>query len=146
MREDDTAAGTRVRGRNKINMPMLAQAAYYLITGMWPVLHFRSFEALTGPKPDRFTTESTGMLFVASGVALTVAATEGAPDRSSRALSAAVPLAAGLVTLRHRPQLRAVFLADAATQSVLALLSASASRNPHRWDAKATGVTRPVRC
>ena len=31
---------------------LTAQAAYYVATGLWPLLHMASFEAVTGPKTD----------------------------------------------------------------------------------------------
>lgn len=30
------------------------QAAYYIVTGPWPLLSLRSFEAVTGPKADEW--------------------------------------------------------------------------------------------
>lgn len=102
------------------NWPMFAQAGYYIITGLWPLAHMRSFEALTGPKPDRFVVESTGLLFAATGATLVAAAADGGRDRVARVLSALVPAGATLAALRHRPRLRAVYLADAAVQAALA--------------------------
>ena len=28
------------------------QGSYYLVTGLWPLVHLASFEAITGPKVD----------------------------------------------------------------------------------------------
>ena len=108
--------------RRRPNLPLLAQAAYYLVTGLWPLLHFRSFEGLTGPKPDRFVVESTGLLFAATGATLASAAGEDGPEPPVRVLGALVAAASTLAALRHRPQLRAVYLADAAVQVTLAAL------------------------
>ena len=125
MREVDGATpGTRDGEQTKVDVAMLTQATYYLVTGPWPVAHFRSFERITGPKPDRFVVESAGMLFAASGCALAVGASSGGRDRAARVLSVAVPLLSAVVTLRHRPQLRAVYLVDAVTQCGLAVWAA----------------------
>jgi hypothetical protein len=49
-----------------------AQGWYYFLGGLWPFLHWRSFTAVAGPKPDRFQTEVTAGLFVATGAALII--------------------------------------------------------------------------
>jgi hypothetical protein len=122
----DEARRTSVTDRRSISM--LAQAAYYVATGMWPLVHLRSFEALTGPKPDRFVAESTGLLFVASGVALATAARRRHPGLAAQVLAVAVPAASTIATLRHRPRLRPVYLLDAAIQSALAVTTAAPVR------------------
>lgn len=99
---------------------MTVQAAYYLITGLWPLAHLKSFEALTGPKPDRFVVESTGLLFVATGATLATAAVNPAPGRPVRVLSVLTPIVSTFVTLRHRPRVRAIYMVDAVAQCALA--------------------------
>jgi len=46
------------------------QSAYYVVTGAWPVVHMRSFEAVTGPKTDHWLVHMVGLLTVAIGVTL----------------------------------------------------------------------------
>lgn len=46
------------------------QGAYYLVTGAWPLLHMRSFVALTGPKRDLWLVRSTGSMIAALGAGL----------------------------------------------------------------------------
>jgi hypothetical protein len=92
-----------------------AQGAYYLVTGLWPVVHFRSFTVVAGPKPDRFQTQVTGALFAAIGLTLLV----GEPaSRATRVLSGASAAAAIGMTTAYRRQIRDVFWADAAVESV----------------------------
>lgn len=113
--------GGRCRGRQKAaGQADGVQAAYYLITGLWPLAHLRSFEALTGPKPDRFVVESTGMLFVATGATLAGAAVVADHGRPIRVLSVLTPIVSTFVTLRHRRRVRAVYVADALAQCALA--------------------------
>jgi hypothetical protein len=38
------------------------QAAYYLATGLWPLVHLPSFEAVTGPKTDDWLVHMVGLL------------------------------------------------------------------------------------
>jgi hypothetical protein len=50
------------------------QAAYYLSTGLWPLVHLPSFEAVTGPKTDEWLVHMVGLLAAVIGAALGVAA------------------------------------------------------------------------
>jgi hypothetical protein len=50
------------------------QAAYYTATGLWPLVHLPSFEAVTGPKTDDWLVHMVGLLAVVIGGALGVAA------------------------------------------------------------------------
>jgi energy-converting hydrogenase Eha subunit E len=54
----------------------LAQGAYYLATGVWPLLHMRSFEAVTGPKTDDWLVKTVGVLVSIIGAVLIIAATQ----------------------------------------------------------------------
>jgi len=46
-----------------------AQGAYNLLSGAWPLVHLRSFEAVSGPKRDRWLVRTVGGLLVTNGVA-----------------------------------------------------------------------------
>ncbi|MDQ1474669.1 MAG: hypothetical protein QOJ99_6149 [Bryobacterales bacterium] len=46
---------------------------FNLSTGLWPVFHRRSFEAVTGPKKDFWLVRTVGLLIAVSGLALTLA-------------------------------------------------------------------------
>lgn len=50
------------------------QAAYYVVTGVWSIVHRRSFERLTGPKREYWLVRTVGALAVAIGAALGLAA------------------------------------------------------------------------
>jgi hypothetical protein len=51
----------------------LTQGTYYLATGLWPILSICTFEAVTGPKTDRWLVKTVGVLVVVSGVVLMLA-------------------------------------------------------------------------
>ncbi|HEX5597899.1 MAG TPA: hypothetical protein VFX61_18080 [Micromonosporaceae bacterium] len=91
------------------------QGGYYLVTGVWPLLHFRSFTAASGPKPDRFQTQVAGALFAAVGLAL-LGGERG--TRGSRLLSGGVAAAALAMESAYRRYLPRVFALDAALQSM----------------------------
>jgi hypothetical protein len=45
----------------------LVQAAYYVPSGLWPIFSIRSFEAITGPKADRWLVKTVGALLALIG-------------------------------------------------------------------------------
>lgn len=50
-----------------------AQGAYYLATGVWPLIHRRSFEAVTGKKRDFWLAQTVGAITAAVGLTLALA-------------------------------------------------------------------------
>jgi hypothetical protein len=52
---------------------LLAQGIYYFFSGMWPILHMRSFLAVTGPKTDLWLVKTVGVLITVIGATLVVA-------------------------------------------------------------------------
>lgn len=87
-----------------------AQGWYYLLGGLWPFVHWRSFTAVAGPKPDRFQTEVTAALFVAMGAALAV--DENSLSRDVLSVSSAIACIA--VDRRFDHDIRDVFRVDTA--------------------------------
>ena len=69
----------------------LLQAGYYVVTGVWPLVHRRSFERITGPKVDYWLVRTVGVLVAAIGAGLAV----GARNRVSPQLEVTAVLAAG---------------------------------------------------
>ena len=102
------------------------QAVYYLGTGVWPLLHRRSFERLTGKKTDFWLAQTVGVTVMSIGAALAQAnaSTRRRPPPELRTVACAS--AAGLalidVVFVARRQISAVYLLDAAAE--LALLGA----------------------
>ena len=50
------------------------QGIYYAVAGIWPILHIDSFMMVTGPKTDIWLVHTVGLLLVAVGVVLCLAA------------------------------------------------------------------------
>lgn len=92
------------------------QAWYYLLGGVWPLVHFRSFEAVTGPKPDRFQTEVAGVLFAAAGAALLRADRTQQGEQVARLLAATSAAGTALLDWRYRKDLRPLFRLEAALE------------------------------
>lgn len=65
------------------------QGIFYLLTGIWPILHLPSFEVVTGPKTDDWLVKTVGVLVAVIGGVIAAAA------RSGRITGEIVLLAAG---------------------------------------------------
>ncbi len=99
-----------------------ALTAYYIVTGAWPILHMRSFEAITGRKRDRWLVKMVAALALANGVTLAVGLRRrpiGAETITLAVMSAAA-FAVIDVTYVARGRIRSVYLADAAAEICLA--------------------------
>ena len=96
-----------------------AQGLFYLGTGLWPILHFRSFEKVTGPKVDGWLARTVGGLIAAVGAALVVGSFEERPSRSLALLGVGSALALGAadVIYASRGRISKVYLGDAAAEA-----------------------------
>jgi hypothetical protein len=99
-----------------------ALSAYYVVTGIWPIAHMASFEAVTGRKHDHWLVNMVGALAIANGVTLAV----GLKRRPLGAETVALAVASALafvaidVTYVARRRIRPVYLGDAAVELPLA--------------------------
>lgn len=59
---------------NLIILLLWAQGAYFAITGLWPLLHYPSFEKITGPKTDVWLVKTVGVLVSVIALLLLAAA------------------------------------------------------------------------
>ena len=66
----------------------LLQGGYYLLTGLWPILHIRSFNAVTGPKVDLWLVKMVALLTISIGISILAAYREGYHSRLLNALAA----------------------------------------------------------
>ena len=104
------------------------QAGYYVATGIWPLVHRRSFEAVTGPKADFWLVRTVGINVAAIGAGLALAIRRGAlsPEMRATALVAAAGLGVVDTIYVARRRIRSVYLLDAAAEVVF--LAALAKR------------------
>lgn len=98
------------------------QGAFYLATGVWPLLHMPSFEAVTGPKPEGWLVRTVGVLVASVGATLSLAARRGeiTPELRLLAGTSAAGLAAIEAWYGGRRRISPVYLADAAVELALA--------------------------
>jgi hypothetical protein len=104
------------------------QGAYFLLTGVWPILHIRSFEAVTGPKTDDWLVKTVGVLVTVVGAALLWGAQLRciAPQSIVFGVGSAVALGAVDVVYALRGVIGRIYLVDAVAQA--GLLAAWATR------------------
>jgi hypothetical protein len=102
----------------------LWQGLFYMVTGVWPLFHMKSFLKVTGPKTDLWLVNTVGALLAVAGGALALAARRGAIRPEMRALG--VGTAATLVAVDciyvARKRISPVYLLDAAAE--LGIISA----------------------
>jgi hypothetical protein len=95
-----------------------AQALYYAATGIWPLLHMRSFEAVTGSKADRWLVKTVGLLLTVIGASLARGAAQAklSPDHVILGTGSAAALAGIDLVYGGSGQIRRVYLLDAIAQ------------------------------
>ena len=114
------------------------QSAYYILTGLWPLVHFASFELVTGPKTDDWLVRMVGLLVVLIGVTLAVAVKRGTTERLEIfVLAAGATLAFSFIDIRYAlsGRISRIYLADAALELVL-LAALLLTRHPRLGNSK----------
>ena len=100
----------------------LVQAAFYAGTGVWPLLHRRSFERVTGPKTDFWLAQTVGLTVAAIGIGLAhaVLRRRGVPaELRTVAATSAAGLALVDLSFVVRGRISKIYLADAAAEVAL---------------------------
>ena len=98
------------------------QGAYYLVTGVWPLVHMKSFLAVTGPKEDLWLVRTVAVLITMCAIAILIAARARrvTPEIVMLASGCALSLAAVDVTYVLRGTISPIYLADAVVELILA--------------------------
>ncbi|MEA3201395.1 MAG: hypothetical protein QOE90_2823 [Thermoplasmata archaeon] len=106
------------------------QGAYYVITGVWPLVSLASFMAVTGPKTDTWLVQTFGVLVAVVGGVLILAARRRAVDGQTALLAAGVALALSVcdVIFVSLHSISAVYLLDAIPEVALVVLWGLAAR------------------
>lgn len=87
------------------------QAVYFIITGIWPIVHIDSFMAVTGPKTDVWLVHMVGLLSASIGASLLL-------ERRSLLLAVCASSSFALIDLLYVMEgtISPVYLADCALQ------------------------------
>ncbi|MFH8624080.1 hypothetical protein ACH4A8_19620 [Streptomyces vietnamensis] len=96
------------------------QGWFNLVSGMWPLVHRRSFEGITGPKADVWLLQTVSGLLVAIGWAQIRGAGMGAGTAHARRLGIGTATALFVVDVRYAAsgRIRRVYLLDAGFQAL----------------------------
>jgi hypothetical protein len=77
----------------------VAQGTYFLVTGLWPILHIGSFEKVVGPKVDRWLVKTFGGLVAAVGATLVQGGIERSRLDASRTLGVGTALSIAMAEM-----------------------------------------------
>jgi hypothetical protein len=102
----------------------LGQAAFYLATGIWPLLSMNTFEKVTGPKTDKWLVKTVAMMINVVGVVLAVAGLRRkiAPEIPLLAVGSALALTAVDVVYVSKKRISKIYLLDAVAELILVAL------------------------
>ena len=97
------------------------QAIVYIVTGIWPLVSMRTFEAVTGPKVDRWLVKTVGVLVAVIGSALALASRRRqlAPETVLVAAGSAAALATIDTIYVAKRRISPVYLLDAVAEIAL---------------------------
>src|SRR5690606_12434688 len=95
------------------------QGLYYLLTGIWPVIHIYSFMFLTGYKTDVWLVKMVGLLSVAIGLSLLIRTRH--PDKVLSPGAASAFLAID-VFYTAKGTISLIYLPDAFLQAIIIIL------------------------
>ena len=114
---------TPINGTSSTRLRAVAtvHAAYWIVTGVWPVLSIGSFQWVTGRKHDLWLVKTVGLLLAVIGAVIGMAGRRGStsPEIPSLALGAAATVAAVDIVYYRKGVLRWVYLVDAAGEIAL---------------------------
>jgi hypothetical protein len=96
----------------------VAHGLFNLAGGLWPLLSMRSFEAVFGPKTDRWLEQTVSGLLVVNGLAQVAAARDPHGVAHARRVGAGTAATLAAIDLVHVPRgrLRWTYLLDAAME------------------------------
>src|SRR5512138_2105430 len=97
----------------------VGQGVSWLAMGLWPLVHYRSFEAVTGPKEDDWLVKTVGGLIAIVGGTLLVSARRRDPTPEAAVLGAAAATALAVADLRFvaRGRISRVYLLDVVVEA-----------------------------
>ena len=99
----------------------LIQGIYFVITGVWPIIHMGSFLAVTGPKTDLWLVKTVGILLAVIGAVLILAQVNGEISTSVISLAIGSSLSLAVVEFIYvaKRVISPIYLADAFVELIL---------------------------
>ena len=107
---------------------LIIQGAYYALSGLWPLISYRTFARVTGSKTDVWLVRTVGVLAMVIGAALLTAALQqtGVAAVWTLAMGSATAFAVIDVVYVAARRIAPVYLLDAGVEIILAVLLALA--------------------
>ncbi len=110
----------------------LLQGVFYLVTGLWPLVHLQSFLKVTGPKTDLWLVKTLGVLISVIGAVLGMAGAQRSVTRELALLGGGS--AAGLTAIEviyvARGRISPVYVLDAVAEVALLISWGVGARTP----------------
>ena len=108
-------------GRKSSRAIAMVQGVYFATTGIWPLLHYRSFEKVTGPKQDDWLVKTVGLMIASIGASLILASSHNTQNDESRflGLSSALGLIGVDLCYSATGRISKIYALDAIVESVL---------------------------
>ena len=107
---------SRAAARSRTSSLSRAHGVFNVVTGVWPLLHMRSFEAVSGPKAERWLVRTVAGLMAVNGM-VQLTSDEQALGASRRlGIGAALWLAAIDLRYASTGRISKVYLLDAAVE------------------------------
>lgn len=105
-----------------------AHGLYNVLNGLWPLLHMASFEAVSGPKADRWLVRTVAGLLVTVGAAQLAAGSSPAALRQARLLGIGTAGTLGTISLLYgaRGRISRIYLWDVPVEGAWAAAWAAA--------------------
>lgn len=109
------------------NHVLRTQGIYYVLTGLWPVVHMASFEAITGPKVDDWLVKMVGLLAAVIGGTLSLASQRAVQTLEILSLAISSALAFTVIDAWYAlsGRISSIYLADAAVEVAIVVLLAT---------------------
>lgn len=100
------------------------QAIYFIITGLWGILHIESFMAVTGPKFDIWLVKTVSALIIPIGISLLVAAQKKSIGNEILILAVGSALGLTIIDVYYVfiDRISSVYLLDAVLEVIIILL------------------------
>ena len=99
----------------------LVHGVYYLVTGIWPLIHMPSFELISGPKREHWLVRAAGALIAVIGGVLLLAGwrRQAQPETPLLGIGSAAALGAIDTVYAVRRVISRVYLGDAVVEACL---------------------------
>lgn len=100
----------------------MIQGAYFATTGIWPLLNYRSFEKVTGPKRDDWLVKTVGVMIACIGTTLVLSASRNIQNDETGflALSSALGLIGVDLYFSGTGRISKIYLLDAVIEAAFA--------------------------